>query len=61
MLAQIKETVAYLQSRTQVSPTVGIILGTGLGGLVNEINAIDVIPYEEIPNFPVSTITAEIA
>jgi purine-nucleoside phosphorylase len=56
MLAQIKETVAYLQSRTQVSPTVGIILGTGLGGLVNEINAIDVIPYEEIPNFPVSTV-----
>ncbi len=45
MLAQIKETVAYLQSRTQVSPTVGIILGTGLVGLVKEINAIDVITY----------------
>jgi len=56
MLAKIKETVAYLETRTNVKPSVGIILGTGLGGLVNEIKAIDVISYEEIPNFPVSTV-----
>jgi purine-nucleoside phosphorylase len=56
MLEKIKETVAYLESRTNVKPTIGIILGTGLGGLVKEINAIDVISYEEIPNFPVSTV-----
>ena len=56
MLAKIKETVAYLQSKTQVKPTVGIILGTGLGGLVNEIKAIDTIPYEQIPHFPLSTV-----
>ena len=36
--------------------SVGIILGTGLGGLVNEINIVDEIPYEDIPNFPVSTV-----
>ncbi len=56
MLEQFKESVAYIQSRTQVKPTVGIILGTGLGGLVKEIRIIDEIPYQDIPNFPVSTV-----
>jgi len=56
MLAKIKESAAYISSKTTVNPTVGIILGTGLGGLVKEINIIDTIPYEDIPNFPVSTV-----
>ncbi|MEY3100718.1 MAG: hypothetical protein RIS63_1622, partial [Bacteroidota bacterium] len=34
MLSQIKESTAYIQSKTNVQPTIGIILGTGLGGLV---------------------------
>lgn len=56
MLTQFKESVAYIKTRTNVNPTIGIILGTGLGGLVKEINVIDEIPYAEIPNFPVSTV-----
>lgn len=56
MLTQFKESVAYIKTRTNVQPTIGIILGTGLGGLVKEINVIDEIPYAEIPNFPVSTV-----
>lgn len=56
MLAQFNESVKYLKSRTSVEPTIGIILGTGLGGLVKEIEIIDEIPYEDIPNFPVSTV-----
>ncbi len=56
MLDKIKQTTEYINSRTQVKPTVGIILGTGLGGLVKEIEIIDEVPYEEIPNFPVSTV-----
>jgi purine-nucleoside phosphorylase len=56
MLEQFKESAAFIQSRTNVKPTIGIILGTGLGGLVKEINVIDEIPYEQIPNFPVSTV-----
>ena len=56
MLDKIKETTEYINSRTTVKPTVGIILGTGLGGLVKEIEIIDEVPYEEIPNFPVSTV-----
>lgn len=56
MLTQFKESVAYIQSRTNVQPTIGIILGTGLGGLVKEIEIIDEIEYKDIPNFPVSTV-----
>ena len=37
-------------------PEVGIILGTGLGGLVEHIEVVEAIPYAEIPNFPVSTV-----
>ena len=56
ILAKFKESYNYIKTRTNVSPTVGIILGTGLGGLVKEINIIDEINYEDIPNFPVSTV-----
>ncbi|MGV3630319.1 MAG: purine-nucleoside phosphorylase [Bacteroidota bacterium] len=56
MLEKFNESVTYLKSRTSVQPTVGIILGTGLGGLVKEIEIIDEIPYKDIPNFPLSTV-----
>lgn len=56
MLDKIQETFDYISSQTAIKPTVGIILGTGLGGLVNEIEIVDEIPYTEIPNFPVSTV-----
>src|SRR6478736_8062487 len=51
------ETVAYLQTRLgDFVPEFGIILGTGLGALVNDLEIFDSIPYEEIPYFPVSTV-----
>ncbi|MCF8258234.1 MAG: purine-nucleoside phosphorylase [Flavobacteriales bacterium] len=56
MLNQIKETAEYLKKRTGATPQVGIILGTGLGALVNEIEIAHSVPYEEIPHFPVSTV-----
>jgi purine-nucleoside phosphorylase len=56
MLEQIKETAAFLKQKTNFNPSIGIILGTGLGGLVKEIKIDHAIPYEEIPNFPVSTV-----
>ena len=56
LLEQMKEAVEFIHSRTQVKPTIGIILGTGLGGLVKEIEVIDEIPYQDIPHFPVSTV-----
>ena len=56
MLEQIKSTATYIQSRINFQPEIGIILGTGLGGLVKEISIEHTIPYGEIPNFPVSTV-----
>lgn len=56
MLQQIKETTSFLQSKTNLIPEVGIILGTGLGGLTKEIEISVAIPYNEIPHFPVSTV-----
>ncbi len=56
MLAQINQTVEYIKSKITTQPQVGIILGTGLGGLVKEIEIITEISYENIPNFPISTV-----
>jgi len=56
MLETIKTTADYLKAQGAVQPVIGIILGTGLGGLVEEINIEKSIPYEDIPNFPVSTV-----
>jgi purine-nucleoside phosphorylase len=56
MLETIKETASFIESRTDVRPEIGIILGTGLGGMVKEIDARTVLEYENIPNFPVSTV-----
>ncbi len=56
MLEKINQTVAFIKSRTTVEPRVGIVLGTGLGNLTDEIKIVTAIPYTEIPNFPVSTV-----
>ena len=56
MLQTIKETASFISNKTKFNPEIGIILGTGLGGLVSEIEIEHTIPYNEIPNFPVSTV-----
>lgn len=56
MLEKIKETAKFIKSKIKDEPEFGIILGTGLGALANEIAVEHKIPYEEIPNFPVSTV-----
>lgn len=57
MLQKINETASYLKSRLQGEmPTLGIIMGTGLGPISELIEDKQVIPYSEIPNFPVSTV-----
>lgn len=56
MLQAIKETAAFLKNKVEKECQVGIILGTGLGGLVSEIEVEHSFDYKEIPNFPVSTV-----
>lgn len=52
----VKQTTSFLSSRVKTSPTVGIILGSGLGSLVDHIENKIEIDYSSIPNFPVSTV-----
>lgn len=56
MSTRIQETAAYLKSKMHTCPETAIILGTGLGSLVNDITDKYEIGYEDIPNFPVSTV-----
>ena len=56
MLERIQETADFLKSKMHTHPETAIILGTGLGSLVNEITDKYEIGYETIPNFPVSTV-----
>ena len=56
MLEQINEAVEYIVGHCDVKPQFGIILGTGLGSLVNEVEIEKTIDYEHIPHFPVSTV-----
>ena len=55
-VAKLNETVAFIQSKTNTKPQAGIILGSGLGGLVNDLQVSLSLSYEEIPNFPTSTV-----
>ena len=56
MLEKIQETATFIRNKVNVVPDITIILGTGLGELVHEISSKTEIPYESIPNFPVSTV-----
>lgn len=52
----IKEAASFLKEKFEETPTIGLILGSGLGVLADEIENPVKIPYNEIPNFPVSTV-----
>jgi purine-nucleoside phosphorylase len=52
----IEEAVTAIRRHTNLAPDVGIILGTGLGGLAEVIEVESAVPYDTIPGFPVSTV-----
>jgi purine-nucleoside phosphorylase len=53
---RIQETADFLRNQYGQTPVAGIILGSGLGGLVDSVEVAVEVPYESIPNFPVSTV-----
>lgn len=55
-LEKIEESAQFLKSKIKDIPEIGIILGTGLGDLINYISDSEAIEYKDIPNFPVSTV-----
>ena len=56
MKNELADTVGFLQNKGITNPEVGIILGTGLGKLVDKIEINQIISYDEIPHFPVATV-----
>lgn len=56
MWQKIQETIAFLKQKNKSIPEVGIILGSGLGNLIDDITIEHSIEYSDIPHFPVSTV-----
>jgi len=56
LMRQLEETISFIRTEYSATPKVGIILGSGLGNLVQEIEIEKEISYSRIPNFPVSTV-----
>ncbi|NOY51277.1 MAG: purine-nucleoside phosphorylase [Chlorobi bacterium] len=56
MLERLSSTVGHINNKINIKPKVGIILGSGLGDLANEIEVSSSISYADIPDFPVSTV-----
>jgi purine-nucleoside phosphorylase len=56
LMDRLNETVAFIRSRYNSKPIVGIVLGSGLGNLVAEMKVEAEIPYSDVPHFPVSTV-----
>lgn len=56
IIAQLNETVAYLKSQYAETPSVGVVLGSGLGNFSTQIQVEKEVPYGDIPHFPVSTV-----
>ena len=56
MLAAIKEAVSFIKEKIEEAPETAIILGTGLGSIVEHIDVDCMVDYENIPHFPVSTV-----
>jgi purine-nucleoside phosphorylase len=53
---EFEEAASYILERTRYKPKIGLVLGSGMGGLVREVEEPDIIPYEGIPHFPVPTV-----
>lgn len=56
MWEEVQKTVSYIKEKIDFTPEYGVILGSGLGSFTEEMNVEFVLPYSEIPNFPVSTV-----
>lgn len=56
MWEKVQQTVEYIKEKTNFAPEYGVILGSGLGSFTDDIKVEFTLPYNEIPNFPVSTV-----
>ena len=52
----LKACLEYVQTKTEIVPEIAVVLGSGLGGFAEKVDVRDVVPYGDIPGFPVSTV-----
>lgn len=55
LIPRLAEAVKLIQSKTALRPSIGLVLGSGLGAFARSMDKATVIPYAQIPHFPVST------
>ncbi len=60
LIYEINAAAEVIRSRTHHRPTIGLVLGSGLNSLADNVEEADIIPYAEIPGFPVSTVEGHI-
>ena len=60
LAGQIREAATFLEGRIKARPEVGIILGTGLGDFADALEVRAVVPYRDIPHFPVTTVESHV-
>ncbi len=56
LMAQLQETISYIQSQTAIRPLTAVVLGSGLGNFIQEVIVDKEIDYSHIPHFPASTV-----
>ncbi len=56
VMVQLQETIDFIRSKYQLKPSIGVVLGSGLGGFIDYVDVEHEIAYSEIPHFPVSTV-----
>ena len=60
LVDKVREAVQFIRASSSLEPKTGIILGTGLGSLTQEIEVEKSLPYDEIPHFPLSTVESHV-
>jgi purine-nucleoside phosphorylase len=58
--SKLQETISFIRQKTALVPRLGIVLGTGLGGVIKDIKQDAAIEYEELPHSPVSTVQSHL-
>ncbi|HYJ63555.1 MAG TPA: purine-nucleoside phosphorylase, partial [Parafilimonas sp.] len=56
LIEQLSETISYIKLKFKKQPTIGVVLGSGLGNFIDEIEIDAEISYTDLPHFPVSTV-----
>jgi len=56
IMVKIHEAIDFIRSKSLINPTVGVVLGSGLGGFINYVDIDQEISYSDIPHFPESTV-----